>query len=85
MPCCWAATETEATSSRPPAAASAVCSASHQCSGIDLGRVGVRRRPLADERARGGVADDDLAGLGGRVDSGDEGHRSSGLRDRPGV
>ena len=36
---------------------------------------GCGARPGADQRAGVGVADDDLAGLGGGVDPGDEGHR----------
>ena len=41
---------------------------------IDLGGVGVRRPPVAHQRARVGVADDDLARLGGGVDPRDECH-----------
>ena len=39
---------------------------------VDLGAVGVRRTTGADDRPGLGVADDDLAGLGRRVDPGDE-------------
>ena len=40
--------------------------------GMDLGAVRVGGSPLPHERARAGIADDDLAGLGGGVDAGDQ-------------
>ena len=42
--------------------------------GMDLGSVGMSRSGLADERAVGGVADDDLAGLRRGIDASDQGH-----------
>ena len=45
-PCCWPPTERAATSSRPPAWASADCSASHQCRGSTDVPSGCGARPL---------------------------------------
>ena len=41
---------------------------------VDLGAVGVRGAPRADDLSRLGIADEDLAGLGRGVDSGNERH-----------
>ena len=46
MPCCWAPTETAATSSRPPAWATAWLSASHQASGWTCVPSGWAARPV---------------------------------------
>ena len=50
--------------------------------GVDLGAVGMLCPALAYEGPRGGVADHHLAGLGGRVDPGDQWHLSPGRVQR---
>ena len=45
MPCCWPATAIASTPSRPPAAASAACSASHQPAGSTSVPGGCGARP----------------------------------------
>ena len=74
MPCCWAPTDTAATSSRPPAAPMASLQRGPPRCGIDLGAVGMRRGAERTDLTGVGVADHHLAGLGGRVDSRNECH-----------
>ena len=73
-PCCWPPTEIAATSSRPPACAIAVCSASHQCRGCTDVPSGCGARPLRTSAPVVGVANDDLAGLRRGVHPGHERH-----------
>ena len=74
MPCCWAPTETAATSSRPPAAVDGVSRAAHHAAGSTSVPPGCGAEPERTVSPVSASQIDDLARLGGRVDARDESH-----------